>query len=258
VAAGALPGVAALGMMLTAVAQPPPKPPLPSYKGQVLAKRPVAYWRLGERKGSPAARDATGNGHQGKYHGKLLFGQPGALKGDKDPSITLEGPKAKGYVEVPAHKDFSVASSGHGLSVEAWLKPTQHTFAGETKDPHVHWLGKGEKDHYEWGLRFSSKASTRPNRISAYIWNAKGGLGAGAYFQDKLPLQKWIHVVATYDPPGKKDAQVRIYKDGAPSKHTAEVRGTFSNGMDGRSNRYHLARKNGRWIVEKVEKVAVS
>jgi hypothetical protein len=41
-------------------------------------------------------------------------------------------------------------------------------------------------------------------------------------------------------------------------RDTAEVEGGFSNGMDGRANRYRLARKNGRWIVEKVERVAVS
>jgi hypothetical protein len=59
-------------------------------------------------------------------------------------------------------------------------------------------------------------ASRRPNRISAYIWNATGGEGAGAYFQDELPAGRWIHVVACYDPGDRTDplAGVSIFRDG--------------------------------------------
>jgi hypothetical protein len=72
----------------------------------------------------------------------------------------------------------------------------------------------------EWGFRFYSQDSpTRPNRISAYIWNPVGGEGAGAYFQDVLTPGQWIHVVAVYEP-GDKDtlppAGVHIYRDGVP------------------------------------------
>ncbi len=95
----------------------------------------------------------------------------------------------------------------------------------------MHWLGKGTPGQYEWGLRFYSRDTTRPNRISAYIWNPghpQGGEGAGAYFQDELVPGEWIHVVATYEP-GDKDtdppAGVHIYKNGVhrlgpPSKGT--------------------------------------
>ena len=60
---------------------------------------------------------------------------------------------------------------------------------------YVMWLGKGEKDEIEWGFRFYSKDSTRPNRISAYIWNANGGLGSSAYFQDELKAHEWLHAI---------------------------------------------------------------
>jgi hypothetical protein len=68
----------------------------------------------------------------------------------------------------------------------------------------------------EWGLRLYSASSARPNRISAYVWNAEGGLGAGAYFQDGLKPGEWIHIVASFAPgtentPG---AGVAIYKNG--------------------------------------------
>jgi Concanavalin A-like lectin/glucanases superfamily len=64
-----------------------------------------------------------------------------------------------------------------------------------------------------------AKATPAPrngNRISAYIWNAAGGEGAGAYFQDELTPGRWIHVVACYDPGDQTDpfAGVTIYRDG--------------------------------------------
>src|SRR5262249_32468296 len=80
-----LAGLAVAGASVTQGADSPS-----AYQRAVLKSKPVAYWRLGEAKG-PTARDATTGGHHGKYHGTPLFGQPGALKGDKDTSITLKG-----------------------------------------------------------------------------------------------------------------------------------------------------------------------
>ena len=52
-----------------------------AYRDAVLAKNPVAYWRLGEAAG-PTAFDETKNGHNGIYIGNPTFGQPGAIHGD--------------------------------------------------------------------------------------------------------------------------------------------------------------------------------
>ena len=152
----------------------------------------MAYWRLGERHG-PEAADASGHEHHGTYHGKVLFGERGAIQGDPDTAIAVTPPGA--YVEIANSSQFSQAASGKGLSVEVWMRPDVLTFPGETKDPYVMWLGKGEKDEMEWGFRFYSRDSSRPNRTSAYIWNADGGLGSGAYFQDELNAHEWLHVV---------------------------------------------------------------
>src|SRR5262249_42782043 len=171
-------------------------------------------WRLGEARG-PTASDATKNAHHGKYHGSPTFRQPGALRGDADTAIALDGKKS--YVEVPDSKAFSVAASGRGLSVEVWLRPDALDFAGEGKEQYIHWLGKGEASRFEWGFRFYNRKSTdRPNRLSAYVWNPAGGLGAGAYFQDVLKKGEWIHIVACFDPGDRRDpkAGVRIYKNG--------------------------------------------
>jgi len=183
------------------------------YPEAVRAKRPAAYWRLGERN-APEAVDASGHGHNGSYHGKVLFGESGAIVGDPDTAIAVAPPGA--YVEIAHSPQFSQPDSGQGLTVEVWMRPDVLTFPGETEDPYVMWLGKGENDQMEWGFRFYSKNSTRPNRISAYIWDADGGLGSGAYFQDELKAHEWLHVVGVFDP-GSADnpgAGVSIYKDG--------------------------------------------
>lgn len=217
VATGAA-GLGTLGLASTSAGVPPSK-----YHQRVLAKHPVAYWRLGERKG-PTALDATKNGHDGTFHGTPTYRETGAIQHDPDTAIKLDG--LSSYVEAPDSRDFSQPASGRGLTVEAWIRPDTLVFKGETDDPHIHWLGKGEAGRHEWGFRFYSKESSkRSNRISAYIWNPDGHLGAGAYFQDTLTAGQWIHVVATYDPGDKTSptAGVSIYKNGVlrggPSTH---------------------------------------
>jgi hypothetical protein len=185
-----------------------------SYAQTVLAKRPVAYWRLGESSG-PTAVDATGKGHDGTYHGNPAFGQPGAIQSDPGGAVAFDG--RHDYVEVHNSVHFSQPDSGKGLTVEAWMRPDVLAFAGQTLQEYVHWLGKGDAGDFEWGFRFYSIDSpSRPNRISAYIWNPSGGEGAGAYFQDELIAGTWIYVVACYDPGDQSDAGagVSIYRDG--------------------------------------------
>jgi hypothetical protein len=183
------------------------------YSDGVLAKGPVAYWRLGETEG-PVAVDQTANAYNGTYFGNPTFGQDGAIHDDPDTAIGCNGGD---YVEIPDSMDFSQPTSGYGLTVEVWMRPDVLEFPGESSDPHVHWLGKGVANQREWALRFYSQNSTRPNRISAYLFNPAGREGAGAHFQDELVAGEWIHVVACYEP-GDKDtlplAGVHIYKNG--------------------------------------------
>ena len=192
-----------------------------SYSQVVLAKGPVGYWRLGEASG-PTAFDSSGNGNGGTYYGNPSFGQPGAISNDPDTAVGFNGPGSDDYVQVPDpdSQSFSQPASGAGLTVEVWMRPDVLVFSGETDNPYVHWLGKGMPGIEEWGLRFYSQDTTRPNRISAYIWNPSGGEGAGAYFEDALTPGAWIHVVAVYDL-GDMDttlAGVRIYKNGVLRK----------------------------------------
>jgi hypothetical protein len=203
-------GMAALGLPLMAEAAR-----AAAYKELILAGRPAGYWRLGERAGTSAA-DSSGNGHGGAYLGRPALGQPGAIHGDPDTAVGLDG-KADS-VQIPGARAFSQPTSGKGLTVEVWMRPDALEFTGAGKDDYIHWLSKGDPGQEEWALRFYSKTSKdRPNRISAYIFNPKGGLGAGAFFQDRLVAGEWLHIVACFEPGDAGSAGkpgVRIYKNG--------------------------------------------
>jgi hypothetical protein len=177
---------------------------------------------LGERKG-PKAADASPHGRHGVYFGAPGFGEIGALRADANHAIKLNGPASRDYIEIPDpgdSADFSQSTSGNGLTVEAWMRPDLLTFRGQTSAAFIHWLGKcgAGSRACEWGFRFYSKDSpSRPNRISAYLWNPDGGEGAGAYFQDALVAAVWMHIVAVFEPGDRltdPPAGVHIYRDG--------------------------------------------
>lgn len=183
-----------------------------TYSQKVLAKNPVGYWRLGDLQADTMV-DSTTYGRHGRLHGMPTLGESGAIHCDPDQAIKFNG--ATSYAEIPNHADFSQMTSGQGLTVEVWLRPDLLEFPGE-QGGYIHWLGKGESGKHEWALRFYRKNSARPNRISAYIWNQNGGLGAGAYVEDGLTAGEWLHIVATYDPGDKSNPTVgvSIYKNG--------------------------------------------
>jgi hypothetical protein len=200
---------------------PATQPAISAYRQRVLSLRPVGYWRLGETNGR-IAFDSAGRGH-GAYRGVPALGQPGAIHNDADKAVGL---LRGSYVEVPTRSEYGV--TGTGLTVEAWVRPDRLDFTGETSEAYVHWLGKGEAGRLEWGFRFYSKATNRPNRISAYIWNAIGGEGAGAYVQEPVVPGEWIHIVAVYQPPGK-GAGVAIYKNGVFKKGPPDTPTLYSS-----------------------------
>ena len=169
-----------------------------SYFSLIRSESPVGYWRLDERFHSDKVVDESGNGHHGTFQGRPLLGEPGAIHGSANKSMTFV---PESYIEIPHSPEISIQSSGQGLTVEVWMRPDVLEFSGEPRRTYIHWLGKGEADKMEWGFRFYSKSDPeRPNRLSAYAWNPQGGLGAGAYYQGNLVKEKeWLHLVACYE-----------------------------------------------------------
>jgi hypothetical protein len=70
--------------------------------------------------------------------------------------------------------------------------------------------------------------------------------------------QRWPTLQA--GPKATKPRARRVALDGLAwiDRDTVEVRGGLSDGVDGRANLYRVVRKNGQWVVEKVELEAIS
>jgi hypothetical protein len=127
-------------------------------------------------------------------------------------TFLTEGAKftGSGYIELPDHNDFSVATKG-GFTVFVDLKVNDWRGAGASE--YVHWMGKGVPGAHEWSFRHyvlngTGEAPSRQGRTSFYHFNPAGGLGAGSYYQD--PMDNVAHTVAaTADM-----RQVQMFKDG--------------------------------------------
>lgn len=81
----------------------------------MLADAPAAYWRFGETSGTVAV--ATAGGLNGRYVGNPLLGRPGALRGDANLAVGLNGTSA--YVSVP---DAAKLDTGDLFTLELWIK----------------------------------------------------------------------------------------------------------------------------------------
>ena len=74
----------------------------------------VGYWRLGESSGTVAC-DSTGH-NNGTYVGRVTLGEPGAISGDPDTAIALDG---TGQVSIPSASSLNV---GDDFTIEAWIR----------------------------------------------------------------------------------------------------------------------------------------
>lgn len=184
-----------------------------SYARRVLEKRPVGYWRLGDKTGIQV-QDASGQNRHGEAKGQISLEERGIFDRELNTAAAFDGKSA--FIEIPSTPEFSQPTSSAGLSVEAWFRPDVLDFSGEGEEGYVHWLGKGETGKQEWVFRFYPRKSSRPNRISAYLFSPGPGLGSGAYVEEDLKPGKWIHLVATFDPGDATHpkAGVSLYKDG--------------------------------------------
>ena len=90
-------------------------PGLNGYNSEVLADTPLAYWRLGETSGTTAT-DSMGTPANGTYTGGYTQGATGALTGDSNKAVTLNG--TTGYVAVGNPAKLQITTG----TAEAWFK----------------------------------------------------------------------------------------------------------------------------------------
>lgn len=152
-----------------------------TYVQAVLADNPVAFLQ--------GTVDLTGNGSAG-----TTVGSPTSTTlPNGDPALAFDGRGE--YLQFADRKAFEVDATGV-LTVEFWMRPDTLQFADEEGSGYVYTMGKGKTGEHEWYTRMYSKTNdeSRPNRISGYVFNPAGGLGAGSYFQDPVTVGQWIHV----------------------------------------------------------------
>lgn len=197
-----------------------------SYDRAVLDDHPVMFLNLGNvLHNSKFEPDQTGLGHQGKYFPDSALRTPVSMP-NGDLGVEFDG--VRQYLEVASAPDLSVPTKGI-LSIEVWMSFSTLQFQNQEGSGYVYWLGKGDSHQYEYAGRIYSLTNTevppRPNRISGYVFNLVGGLGAGSYFQEPLQLHEWVHVVFVINTkqvsPRFPTGYFLIYKNGVMRKKTA-------------------------------------
>ncbi|MEV1329485.1 LamG domain-containing protein [Micromonospora costi] len=160
-----------------------------SYAAEVLADKPVGYWRLGERSGT-SAEDASGSGNRGAYTDAVTLGRPGALTGDPDTAAELTG----GHVAIPDSASLSVDGS---FTLEAWVN--LNDVCGQY----------GVVEKYDAPAYNGYALRVLPGgRVSALTLGAAGQL-ASVEGQTVVTPDTWHHLAAVYD-----GSTISVYVDG--------------------------------------------
>jgi concanavalin A-like lectin/glucanase superfamily protein len=179
------------------------KPKGPTYNDVIIADRPQAFWAMTAR--ANAEPDLSGNGNTGMYQGRL----PSiAMMPNGDQAADFDG--ATQYLKVPSRTTLSIPTT-RNLTVEAWYRPDVLEFPNSVRpDGFVMVLGKCIEyaPTCEWGLRMYNATTNqgRASRLSAYVFNPTGNLGAGAFWQPASGVIKagmWLHVVGEYTTQGQ-------------------------------------------------------
>jgi len=182
---------------------------LSTYDRVTLAMGPTAYVDLASPRG---IRNLTSCGAVPRVVGVL---RPAAQPmPDGESAVDFVGTSS---VVLGSEDDFSIGPQG--LTLEAWIRPSTLTFGHTESTGYVNWLGKGHPGAFEYTFRMYSRGNSegRGNRLSAYVFNNRGGKGSGSYVQDDLRVGEWIFLVAVFSRSpvnGYAADSVVLFKDG--------------------------------------------
>ncbi|OJY17095.1 MAG: hypothetical protein BGO98_13145 [Myxococcales bacterium 68-20] len=172
----------------------------PTYRDEVLADNPLAYYRLGETSGT-VALDETGHGHTGTPVA-VVQGVPGALASDPNTAISI----VKAATSHVALSDRLTVQGRAAFSIEAWLGPNalDETFrfavCNERAAPRH---GYAIVLHIEHGVFFER-----------YVANDQKATPGAA-----IATGVYSHVVGTYD-----GTTLRLYVNGVLAGEEGDVR----------------------------------
>jgi hypothetical protein len=167
--------------------------------------------------GLVARYDLNGNandsiaGNNGTIHGSNIHVTSDHL-GHGSSAYSFDG--STDYIEIPDSDALSVSTTGY-LTISIWVRADGTSldannnllFNHKEGSGYVYYLGKGvgtgTSGQEEWAFRIYSADNTespnRVNRMSYYLFNLAGGLGAGSYVQETVTRGVWMHFVAVID-----------------------------------------------------------
>jgi hypothetical protein len=152
-----------------------------AYADEVLADKPIAYFRLGDPIGSGSVLSSLG-GVLGATSGGVMLGRPGALVSDPDTAADFDG---TARITLPSGP-FQFAQQ-QPFAIELWVRPSiaagasEHLFSSEG---YVDTARAGYNLHrYSNALRFERFSS----------------VGQTIADLPDIPANEWSYVVARYD-----------------------------------------------------------
>jgi DNA-binding beta-propeller fold protein YncE len=160
-----------------------------TYPDAVAADAPVGYWRLGESSGTTAI-DSSGHANNGTYVNNPLLGVAGALVGDTNTAVRMDG--VNDYVRV---LDANTLDVGNTFTVEGWIKRSATTKA---------------HDLLVKGMQVTIMNAVNGNQI----WLRKPNVSTIARSTSGVPADGlYHHIVVTKS--GSGVGAVKMYIDGA-------------------------------------------
>lgn len=153
--------------------------------------------------------DFSGNENNGIMYGNAEWNKAGGIFNDG--AFEFDGMDDK--IIVSDSDELSPSTYGGNFTVCFFIRFNNKNFIGEgSEKDYLNYLGKGnDRQGNEWLFRQynSSNSEGRENRLSFYIFNKEGGLGAGSYFQDDIKENEWIFVAGILN-----GTHIKIYKNG--------------------------------------------
>jgi hypothetical protein len=190
--------------------------PTASYEAEVKRDAPISYLRFGEAHG-PVAVDQMDHAHGGYPRSGITYGAPGAIAGDPDTAITLDGTSS---ITMPSGFDFAGMVP---FSVELWAKQTAYDSYGFTLD-HENWDPKRNS----WSLLLAA------DQVGFERWLDDSTNGAVANSTSGLALGDYHHVVVTFD-----GGELTLYVDNRVASLNA-----VSIGLPHETNTWSIGKQN--------------
>ena len=227
-----------------------------AYDALVMEDGPVGYWPLRSDIGinlANPAKPAT------VYNSPTTRSLPNG-----DAALVFDG--ASQYAEIADDDAYSVSTTGQ-LTFEMVLAPdvlnfpnTETSGDGPIVYPMIKGTTYGASGDQEYVLRMYDFVSDRPNRMSGYLFNPDGGLGAGSYVQDTVTPGEPMHIAVAFDtvnlgPDGW--GTVSIYKNGV-LRDTDSLGDPYFITPENKGAPVHIGARPGHsWFQGSISKFAI-